>query len=930
MIATKHILRYKQWALVLLGFLLLPLILPAQTKRLDRAEALLRKHSYPYAIELFTNEYKKNPKASTAIRLGDVYYTLQEYESAAQWYKKATAEEGIDIPRETYLQIGKTIISLGNLNHARRMFRVCEKKFGSDETITGYINFCDKLIEEGVESNKYTIQEVGFNSEYAEFGAIPFKAGVLFCSARPYDPYGLKFTDARTQMPLLDLYYVKRQDSINWNTPILLGEVINTTLHEGPICLGQEENEIYFCRSALESKSKSGKAAAIRILSTRQTTAGWETPQKLVFEEKMHTISQPCLSPNGTELYFVSSERSYGGTDIFKATLKNGRWVHIENLGPEINTTGNETFPFITQDGKLYFSSSGHPGFGGQDIFVSKHEKTWSKPKNQGMPLNSIHDDFAFYLIEEDRAGYFSSNRKEGGYGDDIYEFKLKKPEFHHCQPQEELSLCFNFYENNADKALPNELRYVWDFGDGHQKNGISAKHCFEKPGKYQVTLNIIDTLTKEAIFPEASYDIDLKRKEQPYITSLDTAQIGWDMILDAHETFLPQHDIESYVWDFDDGTIAEGANVNHLYTEPGEYTVRLGATGFDMTSGAKAQFCVEKTIQVLGIEQEISLVKPKPSFSAFIKNEDLQTNFSSIPSKKRIFKIQLGTSPEPIPLTYFQSFQLYNVEEWHDQNLYRYFYGNNKSLQSAWEAIQEVRKKGFDNSVLLTFDQDSLLRSKAFSENWLPETARPYIILKGKVDKPISAKIIWWDLLTGKKLRETTLKKDQIEFQENLDKGIYWGYTIQAEGFYPTSKAVDLREYVGDLVIQNEINLHSEEEILSKSQYVQVNNLFFESGKVTFDKISEQELDRLTSYLLQFPTRKVEISGHVSQGVNPAAEMVLSEERAKKVTEYLATAGFPSANLSIRGSGNESPVVSPENAAAEQLNNRIEFRVLK
>ena len=232
-----------------------------------------------------------------------------------------------------------------------------------------------------------------------------------------------------TGTPFTDIYRVAtRGANVNLSTLNALDPIINhLDTNEGSVAISPDGTSMIF------AKGNDGKAngySEVNLFFTRYRNGQWSTPVPLSINEAESWDSTPAFSPDGTSLYFSSTRPGgYGGADLYVAKVnRRGRWVDVRNLGPEINTAGDEVFPFVSEDGSLYFSSDGHPGFGKLDLFQAIREGGHITINNLGKPMNSSADDFSLFQYNLTR-GFFSSNRRGGSGDDDIYTFVNGDPD---------------------------------------------------------------------------------------------------------------------------------------------------------------------------------------------------------------------------------------------------------------------------------------------------------------------------------------------------------------------------------------------------------------------------------------------------------------------------------------------------------------------
>ncbi len=338
----------------------------------------------------------------------------------------------------------------------------------------------------------------------------------------------------------------------------------------------------------------------------------WVKITDLRFNNEYYNITTPSISPDGRRLFFASDNPDgHGGTDIYYCPWSGDFWGDPVNLGPAVNTSGNESYPFVDREGALYFSSDGHPGTGGKDIFYTKQSgDKWLTPIHLNPPINSKYDDFGLVADSVMSKGYFSSKR---GGTIDIYSFKTNIHQLYYCNSEKVNQYCFKFSD---DGKIPVDGRYVelvWSFGNMVKEKGSTVEHCFPGPGRYLIEMDAVDKKTGEIFFSKLSYILELSDYEQPIITSSVSAIPGESLSFDGLSSHFPGSDILNYTWYFGDGGRTTGEKVAHTYLEKGDYSVELGLIVRNKNTGIIQNACVSQQVKILGDKAEKASFDRKP-----------------------------------------------------------------------------------------------------------------------------------------------------------------------------------------------------------------------------------------------------------------------------------------------------------------------------
>ena len=419
-------------------------------------------------------------------KLGNCYYKNGQLSESLEWYDRLIKMNKPDLDPEYYFRYVHALKSEEKYTEADEyMLRFANIKPNDQRSILfleskGYLEKID------FQSDRLEAKNLEINSKYTDFGAFFHQGDVVYASA-----YDTLITRKRIHKwnnePFLDLYIAKLDTSSGeLQNPKKMDKKINTRYHESSATYTKDGNTIYFTRNNFEEGNYKVDQRQINRLKIfrayRKENGDWSQPRSLPFCSDQYSVSHPALSLEEDLLYFVSDmPGSYGDMDLFKVRInEDGTFGTPENLGKRINTEGKETFPFISATNQLYFSSTGHYGLGGLDIFVIP-----IRPKsefedfvvNVGKPVNSPRDDFAFYIDEDSKRGFFSSNR-EGGKGlDDIYAFQQSQILKEFCKIKVEGIV----KSNETDEVIQGAKIKVYD-----EKGELIDELISDGQGKYQ------------------------------------------------------------------------------------------------------------------------------------------------------------------------------------------------------------------------------------------------------------------------------------------------------------------------------------------------------------------------------------------------------------------------------------------------------------
>lgn len=425
-----------------------------QRSAFSKGDALYGQLSYAKAIASYEHKLSKHTglvPTDVLLRLADSYYYTSNLAPAVRYYQNALGQSNAsDLSSDHMFRYAHSLQGTGATDKAKEWLT---KYYELRPEYSNDASNLSKILEKTAD---YDLKVLSLNSPLSDFGVSFYGDRIIYASAsHPELDIDLNASSkdamasiedrsdlyAWTNQPFLNLYTAQVDAmSLEGYNVRPFSDYINTDYHEAAAVFTKDLDRVYFTRnnsnlrgSRLKFDRKS--VSHLKLFTARNVGRGesgkWSDAVSFPYNSDDYSVGHPALSPDGTKLYFVSDmPGGYGGTDIYVVDiLEDNTFSEPRNLGEAINTPSKELFPYISKEGTLYFSSEGHLGFGGLDVFSSapaKEDGGFTAPENMGAPINSPKDDFGFIYNKEKDMGYLSSNRVSGKGDDDIYSLRMQ------------------------------------------------------------------------------------------------------------------------------------------------------------------------------------------------------------------------------------------------------------------------------------------------------------------------------------------------------------------------------------------------------------------------------------------------------------------------------------------------------------------------
>jgi len=569
------------------------------------AEVNLRKGDQSYALGEYnaaaalyrkayagTSTQDRQLRGERAFKMGECYRRINYYARAAAAYQNAIRYKYQDTI--VYRLLADMQLRSGNYKSAAANYAIYLEKDSTDFLANNGLESCILSREWKENPTRYTVKkDPVFNSRFSEYSpAFGNREGnqIYFTSTRD-DATGSE-TNLISGMKSCDIYFSTIDDKGKWQKPQKIEGGPNSEYEDGSVAFTPDFGTMYFTRC--ETDPQFPRPAA--LMTSSRSDATWKEASHYDSDnDTLYSCAHPAISPDGKWIYFVSDmEGGFGGLDLWRIPV-GGRLIGAENLGPDINTPGNEMFPTFRPDGSLYFSSDGWPGMGGLDIFcaVATSDSTWTISNLQS-PVNSYADDFGMTFQGELTKGFFSSNRADGRGRDHIYSFSL--PETVH-------TITGWVYEKDGYE-LPDAIVYLVGNEGTNQKLSVKSDGSFSvrvQPGASYLLLgtskgymNYKQEITADSTEQDMEYVLQFPLSSQVKPVLIDNIFFDFDKATLRPESAEALDELTGLLMDNPNVTIELGAHCDFKGND--EYNLRL--------SGQRAQSVVDYLIEH-GIEKE-------------------------------------------------------------------------------------------------------------------------------------------------------------------------------------------------------------------------------------------------------------------------------------------------------------------------------------
>ena len=532
----------------------------AQSKsKLKKADKLYTTYAYVDAAKAYEDYLKdvEQPSTETIMRVADSYYFTDDNRNALKWYQKLYNIQGETMSEGYFLKYVQSLKAVGDYADADRLTKDYLTRKGDQKQIAHYANQKRQMDSLAKTKPLYTTKNLDINSDKSDFGTAFYGEKIVYASSKDTTKFDQKLYSWNKQ-PFLTLYVAERNavDGSLFNETVFLPNVMSK-YHEATATFSPDYKTVFYTTNIVKKNKKlvvdESRTNNFQIIKGTIEDGKLVKPESVFFNSKEYSVGHPALSEDGKWLFFASDmPGGFGETDIYVLQIADdGTMGSPQNLGPTINTIGNDMFPYF-RNGMLYFSSDGHYGWGDLDVYESKFSGglNFSEPKNLGSPINSNKDDFAYIVDASDNFGYVSSNRGNGKGDDDVYYFTKSKP------------ICNQMISGKVSNAKSKlaiadaTVKVLDQFGD------VVTEAKTDNLGKYKVTVPCSKKFKLVASKPNHSSDekeVETKNANEDEIKNIDFELSNYDDLI-VKDKGVEKVNVNPIFFDYDKSDITPQA----------------------------------------------------------------------------------------------------------------------------------------------------------------------------------------------------------------------------------------------------------------------------------------------------------------------------------------------------------------------------------
>jgi outer membrane protein OmpA-like peptidoglycan-associated protein len=862
----------------------------------SKGDKFFAKAQYAKAIPAYEKAAKKSDESQqeSLIRLGDCYRVLNEYKKAEDSYKKALALKG-NLPADFHYNYGYVLKTNNNYSEALNQFYAYLEEKPTDSKVKNAIKSCQQIKYWMTKAVEYEIKNVeGLNTSKSEFCPSVLNNKLVYVGEKQTDFFELS-VDEMNGEPFLNVF-VSKVDVDQSSNAKTFSNKINGKYHDGPVSFTADGKTIMFTRVDYTTKKNKDFVNRAKIFFGSGHDKSWSNIKPFQYNSEDYSVAHPCMSADGNYLFFTSDmEGGFGGKDIWYCKKSGEGWDKPVNLGADVNTSGDEMFPYMRKDGMLFFSSNGLPGFGGLDIFSAKEkEGKWLVSRNESLHLNSSSDDFSICFLS-DTTGYFSSNREGGKGKDDIYWFKYTNKYIN-------VSGTVLLTENTADPAKGVKVVLA-------DENGKLIDSTKTDPRGYFEFRNLDSEKKYMAIVD--SEDPQLKDKARYYMANSNgvIARVTNDF---KNEKFAfrnlpmdPNGMPELYT---DDeltlaGNLLFGADNKPIKNTRVKVTNQYGDIVETTTTNEFGAFAFRN----LPLDQNYIISIDDGDITLPENTKVIVTNKSG----KEIKSFYTGKGAFKFNILSSEKVMLRDLDV-EDKDLIMELFGY----------VYDQDKKAFTNAKLLLYNSNGELNQTLVTDD------------KGKFAfKNLKANLEYVFDVDESDPRMSTIKKLYIADAKGR---IYKELVKTLKGKFEFKVLSVDKVAMGEFTVDDPwLKVLEMKTKAKKDSLTIIENIYYPFGEYQLDAAGKKILDKVVQVLISNPNISIELSSHTDAQSSDQFNLALSQKRAKTAVDYIVSKGISKKRLKAIGYGETKLINKCANGvecADEEhaKNRRTEFKIIE